>query len=1759
MSPSSHRYGLSDVDMTIVAKKLCGGALDGPDYFVTLHDLAGHGIFSCIQQLFLAQIGVYVVVFDMEQILNPDPSTQPSCLQDLSNWINIVTMCTRQGTVMAPVCLVGTRKDLVSSLREHKQISELLNDTFSKTYFAWPFIIENKRENLMFFPVDCSIYGTSSDCGIPSLLTAVESEIRTSPLLKVHSPLNWLKTLDGMFELNQPLVPLGTVKGIAFANGVREYQIAEMLSFFQSMGIILWIQESEFPDLHEIVILDPIRHVAQAATHIICDHQIHNRDIHEKCMRLYKDDYDELLRRGVASEELLLFLLSSSDEDSRKLLSVLAQCNLVLPCSSASSSPASSKLSALSTRGFSLNEIHDVWKTRYMVPAMLPESDEVLTDAPWVETCESSDWAEDAAAITSFYLLPALSQELFTYVLSEKELQDRCFMPNGLFERFLCEAMAWCQSSSDLRLRDSLLHRNRCVLKFGNVTFCMTHRPLHNCVQVDVAEKTALTVHGRLQTILRKLIRGKSANSQPNLVCATYLCHESATTGKRYFYPLTQLQHIKPGASTTLKIHNAATNNSEVHFSYDAIVTKFPWVTDDMKSEGGSSAADIFVSFSWNDDSQFVIDLLDRLLDYVVPGVGRMVHVRGERERIRDRDKARQAQFSAMQRSSLVVPVISEKLLDSLRAHFGSEARDGNDFLDSLLLEWLCATLLIQLRPCFPTLISTRKICPILLTTEGDGNKKNLVSFATRMNRAALPSRIQRLAVDLLASNGLTLDASEKMRFEALSLRGVIEPIILEDSAIIVNVGAVANGPAVLSSCAEKVVNLLFCHAEDDDVDGLSLPFKASLSPGKLSNAGSMSPSKRQLLDYSVAEMGQLLQTWDLHLYVEPFRANCVSGETLAVFQASDPEMLMTRLREMRVNINLSHSKQLYRRLAAFQQDDSSPLKSLSSEMPTISHSVSAMNLHNVSPVARKMSLSQSAPDLSSMYIHVPAEEYTIKATRIDVVQHPDYRANSRVIRGKFQDTRNKVVDCAVKRAIHDDEIPMLLREMDIFESLSGITCVVDVFFKSSVATLTKKPYFVMEYFGENLSRALNVDCPKQTCERLALKLINCIESLHSQGIMHGDLKPQNILYRHHNNDFEVKLCDLDSAAVVGTDPFPFKDAAFKYTPGYECPEFLANHAHAGQPGKLKASFLLDYFTLGLVLWQLFNNAHESPFAGADAAYLRLLLTNEGELEEKLHRFKYCTTMSEFVLKLCKLDPSRRMLDHSIVNRAFSGVTVYRQAAEAANTEIQFLRSQLEKKLDNLHVSVSDAVKTTIGECMKSGLASAGGNNLDAIARLIADSNEQMRTAINSNRVSQTADILLTLKESLVGTVLSSTGTSSEAASALDKKLSEIMQYMKENSSNQRETAELVLSSLQQLEKDVAEVKQDIKCLKDHMVGFGDNIRKLVANDSKMTATLDKLSSDLYIMSEDSLFRHKEITTTMSALQTSMATLPNIEAVNVIRDQLSAQLASQQTMLSTLIQGTHSVPTLIVIFPDIPAGLTAWDPRKFVQDRYRLFFLCGHTLRAVSCGPEGTGYLISAPKEWVKKAAPILNAGLSLLKVGLALYGIPVPIPGFLKLDEFPFPLPGMNDLMKSLDKDFKQADSYVAQIRSAISGLKDGDEESSLLGTVGNNCDSDPLASATPEATRAAYAAIKSIMEAHDPSLKHSGLRFVTDTVSGISEWIADDDAVENSFRAHRGARQPADNGSVTKSTSPPARSGVAVSSAGRGLFSNWMNGNKK
>jgi WD40 repeat protein len=179
------------------------------------------------------------------------------------------------------------------------------------------------------------------------------------------------------------------------------------------------------------------------------------------------------------------------------------------------------------------------------------------------------------------------------------------------------------------------------------------------------------------------------------------------------------------------------------------------------------------------------------------------------------------------------------------------------------------------------------------------------------------------------------------------------------------------------------------------------------------------------------------------------------------------------------------------------------------------------------------------------------------------------------------------------------------------------------------------RPYFVMEFIdGEPLHRC----CQRRqlgTAERLRLLLAVCaaVQHAHERGVLHRDLKPDNVLV---TADGTVKVTDFGLAKRLESDAGvarPTQSGAVLGTPSYMAPEQAA-----GKHGAVGVA--TDVYALGAILYELLTG--RPPFVAATALDTLLqVLEAEPVPPGRLHP-KLARDLETICVKCLQKEPAQR-------------------------------------------------------------------------------------------------------------------------------------------------------------------------------------------------------------------------------------------------------------------------------------------------------------------------------------------------------------------------------------------------------------------------------------------------------------------------------------------------------------------------------------
>jgi len=154
-------------------------------------------------------------------------------------------------------------------------------------------------------------------------------------------------------------------------------------------------------------------------------------------------------------------------------------------------------------------------------------------------------------------------------------------------------------------------------------------------------------------------------------------------------------------------------------------------------------------------------------------------------------------------------------------------------------------------------------------------------------------------------------------------------------------------------------------------------------------------------------------------------------------------------------------------------------------------------------------------------------------------------------------------------------------------------------------------PYLVVDYsdHGTLAQYLQRITPPVDECRQFALDVAVGLQALHHTRIVHGDLKPDNVLIYNCAGERPQVAKLADFGASIFEDDLEEGPVSYKGTSRYKAPE------HAGRLGipvykaaqTMKGYYKADIYSIGLSIWEVMNN-------GDDYCESEWLLEGESEL-----------------------------------------------------------------------------------------------------------------------------------------------------------------------------------------------------------------------------------------------------------------------------------------------------------------------------------------------------------------------------------------------------------------------------------------------------------------------------------------------------------------------------------------------------------------
>ena len=177
-------------------------------------------------------------------------------------------------------------------------------------------------------------------------------------------------------------------------------------------------------------------------------------------------------------------------------------------------------------------------------------------------------------------------------------------------------------------------------------------------------------------------------------------------------------------------------------------------------------------------------------------------------------------------------------------------------------------------------------------------------------------------------------------------------------------------------------------------------------------------------------------------------------------------------------------------------------------------------------------------------------------------------------------------------------------------------------------------PFLVMELvtgedFAQKLAREGHID--ERSALRMALDVADGLSALHREGLVHGDIKPDNIVL---DRDGNAKLVDFGLSGIRRRD----SRGTLLGTPYYIAPELIRGAADTHRS---------DLYSLGATLYHLL--AGQPPSEGVTPADIFKARVSHSPIPLRKHARHVSLLTQKLVMRMLEIDPEKRQPDSDAV------------------------------------------------------------------------------------------------------------------------------------------------------------------------------------------------------------------------------------------------------------------------------------------------------------------------------------------------------------------------------------------------------------------------------------------------------------------------------------------------------------------------------
>jgi formylglycine-generating enzyme required for sulfatase activity/predicted Ser/Thr protein kinase len=219
------------------------------------------------------------------------------------------------------------------------------------------------------------------------------------------------------------------------------------------------------------------------------------------------------------------------------------------------------------------------------------------------------------------------------------------------------------------------------------------------------------------------------------------------------------------------------------------------------------------------------------------------------------------------------------------------------------------------------------------------------------------------------------------------------------------------------------------------------------------------------------------------------------------------------------------------------------------------------------------------------------------------------------------------------------------------------------------------RPYYIMSYInGGSLADLLRLE-KKLSTERaieLTIKLLSALSEVHGKGIIHRDIKPDNVLL---DESGEPYLIDFGIARVEEGGEVKSVYGISIGTPQYMSPEQLD-----AKPDAKPISLTTDIYSMGIMLFELLTG--KPPYEGSLISIANQHNTAKlPNVSGKIENSKLADSIQAVLQKACAKEPSARYSSAKEMRGAVEGLI---QAKSKPNPEWEKMEAEHKKRMEEL-------------------------------------------------------------------------------------------------------------------------------------------------------------------------------------------------------------------------------------------------------------------------------------------------------------------------------------------------------------------------------------------------------------------------------------------------------------------------------------------